>query len=302
MRVADALGHLAGDQIVQRLECQRADGGIDQSGVDVAAAAGLFPPRQRREDADRRIDAGENIGDRHADAQRRSVGGAGQTHDAAHALGHQIVTRPRCIRAGLAEAGHRAVDQPRISRRETCIVETELLQAADLEILDQHVRARRELLDDALALGGLEIELDRTLAAVGAMEIGRRQVAAVGGRHERRAPGAGVVARALALHLDHVGAEIGENLARPRPRQNAGKLQNAQTSQRTRHEQLPVIANAARQIEKMRPRPHLTGAGRRLCLLRPALPSLRSRVSDDSGLSSPATITSYRLPSGWDER
>ena len=60
-------------------------------------------------------------------------------------------------------------------------------------------------------------------------------MAAVGRRHERRAPAAGVVAGALALDLDHVGAEIGENLPRPRPRQDAGKFEHTQTGQRTRH-------------------------------------------------------------------
>ncbi len=53
-------------------------------------------------------------------------------------------------------------------------------------------------------------------------------MAAVGRRHERRAPGAGVVAGAGALDLDDVGAEVGKDLPRPRPGQDPGKLQNAQ--------------------------------------------------------------------------
>ncbi len=59
-------------------------------------------------------------------------------------------------------------------------------------------------------------------------------MAAVGRRHERRTPGAGVVAAALALDLDDVGAEVGENLPGPRTGQNAGKLQHAQPGERTR--------------------------------------------------------------------
>ena len=162
-------------------------------------------------------------------------GRAGQAHEAAHALRHQVIAGARRVGPGLAEAGDRAVDQPRALGREARIVEAELLEAADLEVLEQHVGARRELLDDALALGGLEVELDRALAAIGAVEIGGAQMAAVGRRHERRAPAAGVVAGALALDLDHVGAEIGQNLAGPRPGQDAGKLENAHTGQRTRH-------------------------------------------------------------------
>ena len=62
-------------------------------------------------------------------------------------------------------------------------------------------------------------------------------MAAVGGGDERRAPAAGVVAGARALDLDHVGAEVGQDLPGPRPGQDAGELQHAQTGQRTRHGQ-----------------------------------------------------------------
>ena len=268
MRIADALGHFAGDQIVERLERQHADRGVDQRGVHIAALSGLLAPRQGREDADRRIDAGENVGHGNPGAHGLAVGGAGQAHDAAHALGHEIVTGARRVGAGLAEAGHRRVDQPRVGWREACIVESEFGEAADFEVLDQHVGARRKFLDDALSFSGVEIEFDRTLAAVGAMKIGRRKIAAVGGRHERRAPGAGVVARALALHLDDVGAKIGENLTRPRSGQNAGKLQYTQTSQRTRHEKSLVQRSKAAENEprgrpKWRSRPILSTAAPR---------------------------------------
>ena len=50
---------------------------------------------------------------------------------------------------------------------------------------------------------------------------------AVGGLDEGRSPAPRVVARALALDLDDVGTEIGENLPSPGPRQDAGKLEHA---------------------------------------------------------------------------
>src|SRR5262249_27209092 len=130
-------------------------------------------------------------------------------------------------------------DEARTIGGEARIVEAEFLKPADLEILQQHVGARRKLSHDALAFGGLEIEFDRTLAAIGAVEIGRAQMAAVRRRHKRRPPAAGTIAGTLALHLDHVGAEIGENLPGPRTRQNTGKLEHAQTAQRTRHRITP---------------------------------------------------------------
>jgi hypothetical protein len=68
--------------------------------------------------------------------------------------------------------------------------------------------------------------------------------AAAGRGNERRPPAAGVVARAGALDLDHVGAEIGENLPGPWTRQDAGKLKHADTGQRTKHEVTPSPRNA----------------------------------------------------------
>ena len=138
----------------------------------------------------------------------------------------------------------------RILGREACIVEAEFLETANLEVLQQHVGARRELLDDALAFRRLEVELDRALAAIGTVEIGRAQMAAVGRWYEGRAPGAGIVAGALALHFDHVGTKIGEDLPRPRPRQDAGKLEDTDTGEETRHRETPWKPRGERPRQK----------------------------------------------------
>ena len=208
---------------------------FDERGVDIAAAAGFLPARQCGKDADRGIDPGEDIGHRHAGAQRLAVGIAGEIHEAAHALRHEIVAGARGIWSVLAEAGHRAINQPRHFRRQAFVVEAELGEPADLEIFNQNIGSRREFFDDAPALFAFEVELNRTLAAVGAVKIGGAEMAAVGGGNKRRAPRTGVVAGAFALDLDHVGPEIGKDLPGPGSRQDAGKLQHAQTSQRTRH-------------------------------------------------------------------
>ncbi len=235
MGVADALGHLAGDEKVERLVGEHADLAVDERGIDEAAATGALALGERGEDADRGIDAGENIGDRHPRALRLAVGRSRQLHDAAHALGHEVVARARGVGPGLAEAGDGAVDQARVVLGQALVVEAEFGEPADLEILDQHVGASRELADDAASILALEIQLDRALAAVGGVEIGSPEMAAVGRLHKGGAPAAGVVARALALDLDDVGAEIGENLPCPGPRQDAGKLEHTYSGQRPRH-------------------------------------------------------------------
>ena len=71
------------------------------------------------------------------------------------------------------------------------------------------------------------------------MIVGGGHLLAVRALDERRAPAARVVARAGALDLHHVGAEVGEDLPRPRAGQNARKLENANTGKRSRHVMSP---------------------------------------------------------------
>src|SRR5689334_24334472 len=194
----------------------------------MGAFAGLLPLRQRREDADDRIATGEDIRDRNADAGRRAVGHAGQVHHAAHSLRHEIVARALCVGTVLAEAGDRAIDEARAFRCEALVVETELRKAADLEIFDEYVRARRELANDASAVLAVEIHLDRALAAVRRVKIGRTDMFAVCAFDEWRTPTPGVVARTLAFDLDHIRPEVSQHLAGPGPRQNARKFEDAE--------------------------------------------------------------------------
>src|SRR5271166_5358216 len=45
MRIADALGKFSRHEIVERLEGERADRGIDKRRIDITAASGFFAPR-----------------------------------------------------------------------------------------------------------------------------------------------------------------------------------------------------------------------------------------------------------------
>ncbi len=53
-----------------------------------------------------------------------------------------------------------------------------------------------------------------------------------------RAPVAGIVAGAGALDLDHLSAEITENLPTPGPGEHAGQVENADMGQGAGHENL----------------------------------------------------------------
>lgn len=54
---------------------------------------------------------------------------------------------------------------------------------------------------------------------------------AIGIVQKRRAPVSCIVARAGAFDLDHVGAQIGQNLGTPRPREDSRQIQYSDTAQ-----------------------------------------------------------------------
>src|SRR4029079_13917037 len=78
----------------------------------------------------------------------------------------------RRIGPGLAEAGDRAIDQPRVLVLHAVVGEAVLVERRGLEILDQHV-ALPDQLANQLAPSGLgEIDRDRALVAIAGEEIG----------------------------------------------------------------------------------------------------------------------------------
>ena len=75
------------------------------------ALAGLVAVTQGGQNADGCIHAAHHIRDAYANLGRDAVGIARQGHDAAVALGHQIIARLAAVRAGLPKPGDRAIDK-----------------------------------------------------------------------------------------------------------------------------------------------------------------------------------------------
>ena len=236
MLVARARRHHPADQIIHGLVGEPRHLGVEQREVDVLAAARPRATRQRGEDGRRRVHAGHQVGGGDAHllraAARQVVALAGDAHEAARALGDQVVAGARGVRPGLAEARDRAIDQARIDRARRSVVEAVFREAADLVVLDQDVGAAGEPADEALAGRGRQVEGDRALRPVGREEIGGvGRLRACRVAQEGRPPGTGVVAAARALDLDHVGAEIGQQLRGPRPGQDAAQIEHLEAGQ-----------------------------------------------------------------------
>ena len=246
MRVAHPRRRLAGGEIVHRLVGGRRHRDVEQRHVDMLAFAGALTLAQGGQRRDRGVEPGQHVGDGDAHllraAARQVVALAGDRHQPAHRLDEEIVARAVGIGPGLAEAGDRAVDQPGIDRAQILVAEPVAGEPAALVVLQQDVGGRDQPADDLLSPGRGEVEGDRFLAPIGAVEIGRvGDLAAVLGDDEGRPPQAGVVAGAGALDLDHLGAEIGHRLGGPGAGQDAAEIEDPEAGKRPRHVYMPAM-------------------------------------------------------------
>src|SRR3954470_1296254 len=69
---------------------------------------------------------------------------------------------------GLAETGHRAIDDARVDRLDRLVIEPVALEIADLVVLHHHIGGFCQLADDVLPLGRGDVDGNRLLVAVGA--------------------------------------------------------------------------------------------------------------------------------------
>ena len=83
---------------------------------------------------------------------------AGDAHDAAHRLGHEVEAAAMAVGTGASEAGERAVDQPRIALPQVLIVEAQLGERAGPVVLDHDVGVLQQPAQHAFAALGLEVE------------------------------------------------------------------------------------------------------------------------------------------------
>jgi len=122
----------------------------------------------------------------------------------------------------LAESGNRTIDDRRIGAVNGCVIEAVRLESAGFEILDDDVRTLGQPAHEAGAFGLRDVDGDRFLVAVRAREIGRP-------------PAACFVAAPGPFDLDDLGTEIAKRLRRPRPGENARKVEHADVGERTAH-------------------------------------------------------------------
>ena len=171
------------------------------------------------------MQAGAAIADLRAGDERRPLAEAGRRGGAAGALRDVLVDLAVLVGTG-AEALDRGDDHARVELVDMLPGKAHAVERARREILDQHVALLDQPVEDFLALGMLGIDRDRALAAVEHGEIEAvlpLHVAQLAARD---------VADAGPLHLDHVGAHIGEKLRAGRSRLHVGEVEDAHAFER----------------------------------------------------------------------
>src|SRR5206468_6806719 len=113
-----------------------------------------------------RGDAANRVAQRETRAGWTIVLGAGDRHDARHRLELAVEGRGRSLGPRATEAGHRAVDEPRMEGGERLVAEAETVHHAAAEVLPHHVGADDQALDDLDRFRAAEVEGDASLVAV----------------------------------------------------------------------------------------------------------------------------------------
>src|SRR5690606_7768274 len=226
-----AVGEVAGD-----LVAAQGDDAVQQGHVDVLPLAGYRAMVQRGQDGDGGVHAGDDVGDGDAGFLRAAAGQvvafAGDAHQPADGLEHEVVAGLAGAGAVLAVAGDGAVHQARVDGAQAVVVQAVAPQVADFVVLYQDVAARGQFAHQLLPGRAGDVDGDGLLAAVGGGVVGRvGGVVAMRVAGPGRAPGARVVAAAGALDLDDFGAQVGQVLGAPGPGQDAAQVEHAQVRQ-----------------------------------------------------------------------
>ena len=161
---------------------------------------------------------GERVADRQVRPHRRPIGIAGDVAQPAHGLADRAEARLIAVGAGLPEPRQAQHDQPGIFRGQALVTQAPFFQRAGTEILDHDVRIPCHARHDLLAFGSAQIDGHRFLVAVLHIPPQRRALVEL-------APFAqGIAIRRL--DLDHLGAELGEELSGKGARNELPQLQH----------------------------------------------------------------------------
>ena len=170
--IAAPLGHLPSGEEIHPLIDKPGHLRVHQSNVDMLPLSAATAVEQSRQNPYRCIKPAYHIGDANAHFHGHAIWRAGQAHDAAKTLRHQIIARLVAIGTRLPIARKRAINQRGIGPAQCFCIQPVFLQPAGFEVLNQHIGARRQLADQPLPLCCGDVHCNRLLVAIGCHEVG----------------------------------------------------------------------------------------------------------------------------------
>ena len=180
--------------------------------------------------------AGIAVAKRRSADRRRAVPESGRRSGAAGALRHVVINLEVRVRRAFAEALDRTENEPRVEFLNMLPGEAHPVHRTGREILDQDVGLADQLLHDRLAFRRLGIQCQRLLVAIERDEVQRIQIGDVPQLAARH------VSNARPLDFQHVRAEPRQQLRACRPGLYAREVDNFDSFQWQRHDQILLFA------------------------------------------------------------
>ena len=233
--IAELLGGVFGQGavgqplLVAQLDPAQVEHRILHGHLHPLSPAGFFALEQGGQDAGHAVYSRARIADLGAGGQGHAVLEAGRAHGAAHGLGDGFI-RLEVHVGPFSESLDGGVNQPGIELLDAFPGETLAVQHAGGEVLHHHVAELDQPGENLLALFGFQIEGDAALVAI---EHGEIQAV-----HIRNVPQlrAGDVSPARQFNLDHIRAQVAQQLRRRWPGLDVRHIQNFNSFQSLAHD------------------------------------------------------------------
>ena len=195
--------------------------GILQANVDISTRTTRLNFIKSGQNKVGRIDSRDYVGKRCANHEWFAICGADDAHDPGDRLNNRIECKTAPVRPFLTKTRDRAVDELRVCRREVLPSDTQSIDRAGSEILDNHIRAGHKRMCDLTIVIILEVQANTLFRTVISVEIVLVTLTSFVTPH-----GAEIVAAVRAFNLQYLCAEIGKNSRTMGARYNLRKVEN----------------------------------------------------------------------------
>ena len=221
---------VAGLDVLQGSVLSGSDHAVHQTHVHPLPFAGNGAGVDCGKDADGYMKPAQNITQRRTGTGGLSALGTGDGHHTAHGLSQNIIARAQVVGTVAAKARDRRIDDAGIDLLQDIIAQSQLVHHAGAVVFHHDIRFFDKLLEDLLALRGLQVQGDSLFVAVdvGKIDAFPLTIQIFG---TERGIAAGVVTAFGNLDLDDVCAHVSQHHGAEGAGKHTGQVENRQVLQ-----------------------------------------------------------------------